>query len=397
MFSADHPSVQEPYLVTGRATELEELSQRPFHFGGAFSDGEQYGLKFPKLNLKSDAQPQLKWTHCRWPRHEYSEGDFENLPTLKLTMQWMIRDKVVLQQCILENCGEDSFDVDLAFSTSIHIRDLDHVDDDFDFNEEGSSNHDIGPGPEKFSSVCVHKFNTDPPAERPKTSDGSEGHLESEQSPHNDGHRLEKPYGISVISSIAIDNKVQSFDCNEWKLPVKGRQLSGGPHEIIIAYKMNLVTAPEPHWMTNIIQWKDMKVSKFLREQRPCRPLPLYVPAFFDKARSNNESTETDGGGTFSDPGAMILPNPEEPGTAPPEMKYIATNPTRDVPGSSSEMRHLGFAARRNLEHILSVCAIQVTSDASAVSYPEALRDVEAIALTCGDMSGHRICWSASL
>ncbi|UKZ79442.1 hypothetical protein TrVFT333_007197 [Trichoderma virens FT-333] len=50
----------------------------------------------------------------------------------------------------------------------------------------------------------------------------------------------------------------------------------------------------------------------------------------------------------------------------------------------------LNLKLRRNLEHILSVCCIPIACDANAVS------DNLSIALTCGDLSGHRISTSAS-
>jgi hypothetical protein len=45
--------------------------------------------------------------------------------------------------------------------------------------------------------------------------------------------------------------------------------------------------------------------------------------------------------------------------------------------------RHLDFMIRRNLEHILSVCSIPTPNKGTA--------------LTCGDISGHRLVTSASL
>jgi len=66
------------------------------------------------------------------------------------------------------------------------------------------------------------------------------------------------------------------------------------------------------------------------------------------------------------------------------------------------EDTHLDFIMRRNLEHILSVCSIPVPDRPSNENQPadgihkddkpEAWR----IALTCGDMSGHRLVTSAS-
>lgn len=51
--------------------------------------------------------------------------------------------------------------------------------------------------------------------------------------------------------------------------------------------------------------------------------------------------------------------------------------------------RHLNFVLRRNLEHILSVCSIPI-GDSSETS-------ITPIALTCGDISNHRIMAGASL
>ena len=71
------------------------------------------------------------------------------------------------------------------------------------------------------------------------------------------------------------------------------------------------------------------------------------------------------------------------------------------------------FAVRRNLEHILSVCAIPVARPAvskrNRTAQPASGKgkdveiaafncdDIKPIALTCGDLSMHRICSSASL
>lgn len=63
-------------------------------------------------------------------------------------------------------------------------------------------------------------------------------------------------------------------------------------------------------------------------------------------------------------------------------------------PSFNTHDAHLNFALRRNLEHILSVCSIPV-AESSAVA---AVSDkIPLIALTCGDVSGHRISTAASL
>lgn len=49
---------------------------------------------------------------------------------------------------------------------------------------------------------------------------------------------------------------------------------------------------------------------------------------------------------------------------------------------------HLNFTIRRNLEHILSVCSIPIEATDSGFA---------PVALTCGDVSGHRVATAASL
>jgi hypothetical protein len=66
--------------------------------------------------------------------------------------------------------------------------------------------------------------------------------------------------------------------------------------------------------------------------------------------------------------------------------------PFRTIPFSRPRAPdpHLDYIIRRNLEHILSVCSIPVTRT------PNAKEEEIAVAITCGDLSGHRIVTSAS-
>ncbi|KAL7945809.1 hypothetical protein V8C42DRAFT_357450 [Trichoderma barbatum] len=58
----------------------------------------------------------------------------------------------------------------------------------------------------------------------------------------------------------------------------------------------------------------------------------------------------------------------------------------KEMPVTKS--RQLDFALKRNLEHILSVCSIPMKKGLK--------EDIPAIALTCGDLSGHRVAGKAS-
>lgn len=65
-------------------------------------------------------------------------------------------------------------------------------------------------------------------------------------------------------------------------------------------------------------------------------------------------------------------------------------------------MKKIEYLTWRHLEHILSVCAMPIASLPNSVraqKQNEELKGegVDMVALTCGDMSGHRVCTSASL
>lgn len=473
MFSADHQYVSEPCMVLSRAEGLQELSEQPFHFGQADVE-DHYGLQFPGLTLKPEARPGLKWKFGRWPRYTYSEGSFEELPNLKLTIQWMIHEDTVLQECLLENSGNDDIPLDVDFCKSMRIRDLDHLDWDYEFNEEGGSNHEIRPGPKGYSCVFIHKLDDDhhsedtphtasnrlrrsdtaasedlrireervaqpapyaseavhddafvgssvrssrqedrsgpcgPPHEEilSKHPDSStRSSLEEvpapEEKPQDHEAQSKNSHDISVISSVAIDGQVQLFEYTssleytyspqKWPLILKGRQTVGhggqpGTHKVTTAYEMRILDNPRPDWHGHVIPLHKMNISQFLLNQQPNHPFPLCVP-------TTRQATSPD--------------HKEGDESTRPQMQFFPMEPAVGIPGSLPPLQtaepphaHLGFAVRRNLEHILSVCTIRATPKAcgtTVASLPQQLHSVDAVAFTCGDMSGHRICWSASL
>lgn len=470
MFSADHSAVTEPCLTSFRNLNLQNLSDQSFHFGPT-ELGDHYGLKFPGLTLTPDARPDLQWTFWRWPRHVYPAGSFVEEPNLKLTIQWMVQDNTVLQQCLLESIHDDEIRVDMIFHKSMLIRDLDHLDWRYKFNEERNEerngerndNYDIRLGPEGHSCVFVHKLNKEPPTESPTASsplrhsntagiEDSQAHAgilasyvqsssegvqqdaftgssvqnsrqeggseprrpfqedtpshnssssthsrTNEIRPHNpspqDHEAHKNSHDISVISSVTIDGQFQIFEDKKdraspqkWSVSVKGQQapgLDGQPwsHEVTTAYEMKILDDLEADRQAYLIPLHKMNVSQFLRDQqRAASPMPLYVP-IPDRNRpdKHNEGDEA----------------------ARTRMQHFPLDQASDKMGTVSPEKNLGFAARRNLEHILSACTIQATpkpyGSKVASPLPEELRHVKAVALTCGDMSGHRICWSASL
>lgn len=69
-------------------------------------------------------------------------------------------------------------------------------------------------------------------------------------------------------------------------------------------------------------------------------------------------------------------------------------SPYQDIRWSFHD--HINFITGRNLEHILSVCSIPILKASHSADGKDEM-DTTSIALTCGDMSGHRVATTASL
>lgn len=394
VFCADHDGTDEPYFVQRRADQLHERLRDPFNFGPAPPSDPPYGLRFPGLILNSSVQPHLEWTNWRWPCHQYALRSFKDHPNLKLTIQWMVHEKTVLQRCLVQNNGED-FQLDVEFSKSMKIRDLDHLEPFNRFNDE--IHNEVRPGPRGYSWVCFQRFQGRSVASENAT-----------------------PYGVSITCAVAINGETQTFE-NEvtpqkWSFLCQGRRPgatneSSHTVEVITAYKMTLLQTPKGAWETHIIPWNTMKVIQSVLDKSPDQSLP----ARFSGSSWYHIAYMGQAVGTYLRGASNRIPEDTKLSTEMFNKIGTAGNQTgrftSKVPFNTLEeasppktlgspLDNLVFAVRRNLEHILSVCAVQTfpTGHHSAFnSLPKALKSVEATALTCGDMSGHRICWSASL
>lgn len=458
----------------------------------------RYGLIFPNLVMMPDMQPRLKWINWRWPCHEYCPGQFASHPELKLTIQWMIRDNILLQRCIFENHGEDDIDIHLEFCKSMVIRDLDHINPEYKFNKKEHADHDVRPGPGGYGWVCVHKIDAEQPVPAHETGNtirGSQTNIQSrscdrsqeceevtaspvppptkarhnvatgsitvqEQSQESESQhketlqdnrapnleqdsaadlRPEQPgksefdshghdasfkdsYGIAIICSVAINGRVKRFGNSttrqEWKRKVEGRPPSeprARSLEVTTAYKMEHLKTSTNHWEELVIPWRNMRVSEFLRQEQTDRSLRMCIlapskdsiPHSMGQA-GENSSVE----GTRAPAGAESPEHHAGEGTERDQPQYDPICSPVGTPGKSSSppdlglpQDHLEFALRRNLEHILSVCSVQTTlqtqhkaaARATSNTLDNETVNTVSVALTCGDMSGHRICWSASL
>lgn len=305
-----------------------------------------------------------------------------------MTIQSIVRDGIVLQQCIMENRGDADVEIHFAFCKAMRIWDLDHVTDDYAFNKTTPNDQNAGPGPGGFGWVHLNRFN--------------EGALGTS-------------HGVALVISVAVNGKVISFSPGQsahmWKqiLQAKSDTLEGRSQEleIVMAYKLILVEDPVSDWTKFIIPLEDMEANRFLREARAVPSPRTFITRTNDQDSSACSEVSRHSETLVSDvkKGESDITNVPQDWAASAPYSELQTelSPAVDcepMPTKADSITdHIEFTVQRNLEHILSVCAIpvRVSGGRDEGLIWDKLRDVQPIALTCGDMSGHRISTVSSL
>ncbi|KAK1963129.1 hypothetical protein LY78DRAFT_642002 [Colletotrichum sublineola] len=381
MFSADQRNTSEPYMVSSRAEELLEL-RRDWR-----RENISYGLQIPGINLESCHHSG--YVHDRWPRYEFGGED------LKATTQWMVRNKTVLQQCLVTNTGTEELTVPCHFGRGLHIRDLDYLDSSYGFNENWTDQISTR-GPNGYGWILVHPLpNEEVSKEAPEgnttsvvsaSAAGSVRRLSSrpatgdiENKPPDlpsDARDSQTQTGeadaIAVVVSVFVNGKaiqwratdLDNTDIILLEEPLKG----GGTLEVVTAYKMVHLSKSRAGWKEFLLWPAVTDVSNHLASE----PFTPFHPSEHVDHVECTDATHSEGlvSQLMGSSSLAVRRRPE------------------NLPTDSS-INHIDFVVRRNLEHILSVCAVPVEG---SLLGGETLR----VALTCGDMSGHRVCSSAS-
>ncbi|TGO58878.1 hypothetical protein BCON_0050g00090 [Botryotinia convoluta] len=244
--------------------------------------------------------------------------------------QWMVHDEVVLQQWRFTNLDIEGISTKIVFSKGMRIRSVQYLEWGY-FNDcrEWDSHRFFGP--ENYSWIRLHgSIDNDLTASNieAKTIDNS----------------------IGVIVSVFIDGVANKFGSNdEWNLTVESNQTT----EVVIAYKLIYSTTEvSKDWKRFLVEADKANVSRLLSnefELTQHRSISLFSVGGFISDVSPKESTAWDA---------------------------LKSN--------------FDFIFQRHLEHLLTVCAIPITSCQGSNTTP-------AVALTCGEISTHRFCVSASL
>lgn len=342
---ADSWSTSEPYFVQRRAEELIRMST---------DHGSGTGFYFQKFK-----SPTLDFIGDRWPRYTMTRDD------IRLQMQYFAYDGSIVQQFLVEKLPQDSSLDMFTIDSDIMIRELEWQEDRHLFNEatfRDDKSYMTALSNEDFSLIRTHHDYS--------------GYLKQDSS---SGEQHSNDPRSEVCSGRSFELAIVAFVNGR---PSKLRKTVNGPNfEYCVA-----------------VENAETKINE---EKR----LEIVIVYRLQFAETNDSSIRTS-----SLTNASIL-----------KAMRTAFKPTKDFTQIKfSSNNNFDFTIRRNLEHILSVCCIPIlpkstTSQSSVVSQeqdgkPDVAGEKEGgsetlqeqylespIAITCGDMSGHRLVNSANL
>lgn len=386
IFCADHMNTNEPYSVQERAEDLLLLSRDKSR------QRFTYGLRI--LGISMNNCRHLGYVHDRWPRYEVEDKN------LRLTIQWMVHEKTVLQECIITNTGETDKDVTMEFGKGLHIRDMDYLDPVVKFNDDWDGHVPVH-GPNNYGWILAHPLKPKGTTEEKRpTKDSSPmqlmrltsrkptnatidsykdmwGTSGNVKSPRVDND--ENQDTIAVAISVFVDGSAIRFESPNQKpseMLVKTIR-RGTSIEVVSAYKMVRLTGSKASWDDIMIPADVADVSKHLHSAS--KRFTAFSPCSYEPSGEDHGQKEGDRSRQRMRNWTALVPGGPPRGLL--EIKDQSVN---------QSLNHIDFVARRKLEHILSVCAIPLRD-------PEDEKDIVPVALTCGDTSGHRVSSPASL
>lgn len=358
------------------------------------------------------APPELRWVNWRWPRYHYPHTH-----TGIKCLQYMIHEGVVLQQFTLENTSNEPIELGpFEMDPTVLIRDLDFVDGHYPFNEamDNEEGYSYRLGPNGYGHICVHT-------------------LPGHEKDCKDGPKCQE-HAVASVTTTFVNGRAIKFDsrnqrsCSFLKGHKLGNSKSGtNKVEIVVARKLILLPKHAIDWRNFVISAEASDINHWLREEirnswrkdeslTSCfERLPMtttkgintgsardekaseektslhfaFVPSFLALVRADGNDADAEVTGLSAPTDSRSFPMPA------------------GKPHSGSDWnpaRHLEYLAWRHLEHVLSVCAMPlrvpglIEVDGSGVKLgARKASTIPEVALTCGDISGHRINTSASL
>ncbi|KAF4533884.1 Mg2+ transporter zinc transport protein [Lasiodiplodia theobromae] len=353
--SVDLPTTPGPAQIEERAHELADLATNPSATlcGLYMEDGSDV------MRALDGRKPRIDFVRDRWPRFTFFEDDDDRGDEGKgydspftLSVQYYVRDGTVYQQHVFEKKPGKRVDEhalvvpNVMIDTDVLIRQLDFATAEESRSGDGTAAD--GPGRERGYGA----------AELYSTFLGPHGYslvLQHDSAPSS---------SPSSPSSTSFPPGVERLDGDGNERPsdtasmVLALFIDGVPHRI---------EEVENKWYK--IANRNEAEAGFIRSGRVEITL-AYRLQIASKAAHNSAVWRS----------SLI------PASALRTLHdHFRTTPFTHL--SLSPCPHENFALRRNLEHVLSVCSVPVSDEHKVCP---------AVALTCGDFSGHRIVTAAS-
>lgn len=373
----------------------------------------------------------------------------------------MIHDGIALQQLVLENSGQEPVCFGYTLKTDALIRDLDLLDASYTFNEDlgADSTYKHVPGPNGYGHACVHEYESPSPVGKP--DDQTAQHSSSTSDPVSQNPPQEPEVGKTVrpeeqesarlrpgtaggaqngvLSSVAAVTTLfrngEAVKMSNNTL-IARHTLEGHDFvEFVVAYKIISLPPSRVHWENFIVTADEADVNKILRKESEDlwgysdtedEPLCSLGISMMDLSERMGERAAVDSGEAEGlsrvTPNSILVKEEAYCGASTSvsqgDPEKIKSDPTRNAGADSASQRekisfpsgllrgsspknHIEYIVWRHLEHILSVCAIPLSTLPLKLGNGDKehrnIYDTALVALTCGDMSCHRVSTSASL
>lgn len=425
MFTMDDSTTPEPHYVLDRAEHVEDMAKKEADLEYAY-----FGLRLEDEIYPEDSPskpPQVRWVNWKWPRYEWETTRDSKL---KVISQWMVHKNAVLHQLVLENYKQDALDVKIQPEfqpDDIHIHDANHLDSECKCEETckcKTSSHErtfLAPG--GYGRVTIHAFRKPQP---PRTIAGSVAPSPGGGVAHDQPCAAQEGYSVASVIALFVDGSGEKFPDTgkelQYSVPGKSSMVPGqatdkagtpGTLELTMAYKLFAIPGEETPWESFLFDANSINVNKILwleteamwgNSHQPSSSLlhlglSQVLSGVADEMPKSGSVHRVDDG---PDLNVVHVANDQRVSEATSSRSQGAAGANPALPSPEALKRQgksIEYIAWRHLWHILSVCAVPVPCPLP--TKPErggsVAGDSPMVALTCGDLSGHRVCTSASL
>lgn len=386
MFCVNSSSVVNPrlYFARHRASQPTKSAEDP-------SSG--FGLQLETISDQPFEQPELDFIHDRWPQFTHRTTEWTT------TLLYYVNEGTIIQECVIKkstahkepsNGQKDDIKVQSHQNQASQASEGHINDNQLDANQ--SSEKSNQPHPDS-------RFSQDWHSTRTYVSMICTGNMPKDSKEIHRPPQFWRSKGYGVIISKALDPDTAS---SEEMHPERNHNVSTEEQDRTSTTSDTRLDTRAGYESVAlaITVFVNGRPHKF---QDRCENGDEIMPDW-----SQYETTLRQSGSLRITAAYKLLALESNPAWTSVLVKAADVSPDKVFSGtpyrapSISDIRFLDFIMRRNLEHVLTVCSIRVrsntfrklatknfTDDSDATPVP--------IALTCGDISGHRVTTDTSV